>query len=263
MQNRPRFTYANVVSSLALFLALGGGAAFAATKIQSGDIAPQAVKSANLAAGAVHTSNVFKRAITSGKLAVGAVRTNQIVDGAVGGKQIGDGAVGSRQLGDGAVGSKQIGDGAVRSRQIGAAAVAPSNLEFPVFYAASPTGGSAPVTQGPDPYPLSNATWAQAPGEIEVIFGSATATIAYDESSGEGSCQVFFEINLNGQQVGGGQLSTSSTASQQLEQSLGAQPQIDPVAPVTNHLTMRIGSNGGCTAGSAIDSSRFRVLDFG
>ncbi len=253
MQNRPRFTYANVVSTLALFLALGGGAAFAATKIQSGDIAPEAVKSANLAAGAVHTSNVFKRAITSGKLAVGAVRTNQIVDG----------AVGSRQLGDGAVGSKQIGDGAVRSKQIGAAAVAPSNLEFPVFYAASPTGGSAAVTQGPDPYPLSDATWTQAPGEIEVIFGSATATIAYDESSGEGSCQVFFEINLNGQQVGGGQLSTSSTASQQLEQSLGAQPQIDPVAPVTNHLTMRIGSNGGCTAGSTIDSSRFRVLDFG
>jgi hypothetical protein len=66
MPSRPRLTYANVVSTLALFLALGGSAAYAAGKIQSGDIAP----------GAVHNSNVFKRAITSGKLAVGAVRSN-------------------------------------------------------------------------------------------------------------------------------------------------------------------------------------------
>lgn len=242
MPKRPRLTYANVVSTLALFLALGGGAAYAASKVQSGDLAP----------GAVHTSDVFKRAITSGKLAVGAVRTNQIVDGAVGAKQLGDGAVGAKQIAAAAVGSKQI----------GAAAVAPSNLEFPVFYAASPKGGSAAVTEGPDPYPLTNSTWTQNPGQIEVVFGGAIATLAYD-GSGSGSCQVFFEINLNGQQVGGGQLSTGSTTLEQVEQTVGAQPQIDPIAPVTNHLTARTGSNGDCTPDSTIDSTRFRVLDFG
>jgi hypothetical protein len=242
MPNRPRLTYANVVSTLALFLALGGGAAYAAGKVQSSDLAP----------GAVHTGDVLKRAITSGKLAVGAVRSNQITDGAVGTKQLADGAVGTKQVGNGAVGSKQIGE----------AAVAPSNLQFPVFYAASPTGGSAPVTEGPDPYPIADDTWTQSPGQIEVVFGGATATLAYD-GSGSGSCQVFFEINLNGLQVGGGQLSTSSTTPEQIEQSIGAQPQIDPVAPVTNHLTARTGSNGDCTAGSSIDSTRFRVLDFG
>jgi hypothetical protein len=121
MQNTFRLTYANVVSTLALFLVLGGGAAYAASNVRSGDIAP----------GAVRTSDLFKRAVTSGKLAVGAVRSNQVANGAIG------------------------------SGQIGAAAVKPSNLEFPVFYAASPKGGSAPVTQGPDPYPLSNDTWTQ------------------------------------------------------------------------------------------------------
>lgn len=272
MSKRPRLTYANVVSTLALFLALGSGAAYAASKVQSGDIAP----------GAVHTSDVFKRAITSGKLAVGAVRSNQIVDGAVGSKQLGDGAVSAKQLVDGAVGSKQLGDGAVGakqlvggavgtakladgavgSRQIGLAAVAPSNLEFPVFYAASPKGGSAPVTEGPDPYPLTDSTWTQNPGQIEVVFGGAIATLAYD-GSGSGSCQVFFEVNLNGQQVGGGQLSTGSTTLEEVEQTVGAQPQIDPVAPVNNHLTARTGSNGDCTPDSTIDSTRFRVLDFG
>lgn len=252
MSNRPRLTYANVVSTLALFLALGGGAAYAASKVQSGDLAP----------GAVRTSSVFKRAITSGKLAVGAVRSNQITDGAVGTQQIGDEAVGAKQLIAGAVGSKQLADGAVGAKQIGQAAVAPSNLQFPVFYAASPTGGSASVTEGPDPYPLADGTWTQNPGQIEVVFGGATATLAYD-GSGSGSCQVFFEVNVNGLQVGGGQFSTSSTTPEQIEQNIGAQPQIDPVAPVTNHLTARIGSNGDCAAGSSIDSTRFRVLDFG
>lgn len=240
---RPRLTYANIVSTLALFLALGGGAAYAASKV---------VSSSDLAKGAVHTSNVFKRAITSGKLAVGAVRSNQLANG----------AVGSVQLGDGAVGAKQIAGGAVGSKQIGAAAVAPSNLEFPVFYAASPRGGSAAVTEGPDPYPLSDSTWNQNPGQIEVVFGEAVGTLAYDES-GSGSCRVFLEVNLNGQQVGGGEISTGSTTLQRVAQSVGAQPQIDPLAPITNHLTLRTASNGDCTPDSTIDSARFRVLDFG
>jgi len=242
MPNRPRLTYANVVSTLALFLALGGSAAYAASKIHSGDIASNAVKSTDLAPGSVRTSKVFKRAITSGKLAVGAVRSNQIADGAVSARQIGNGTVGSKQIGD--------------------SAVAPSNLEFPVFYAASPTGGSAPVTNGLDPYPLGDDTWAQKPGEINVVFGAAAATLAYD-GSGSGTCQVFFELRLNGQQVGGGEVSTQSTTLQKVEQSIGAQPQIDPTSPVTNQLSVRVGSNGDCTPDSTIDSTRFRVLDFG
>ncbi len=242
MPNRPRLTYANIVSTLALFLALGGSAAFAASKIHSGDIAHNAVKSINLAPGSVRTSEIVKRAVTSGKLALGAVRSNQIAAGAVDTERIGNGAVGSKQIGD--------------------AAVAPSNLQFPVFYAASPSGGSVPITNGPDPYPISNDTWTQNPGEIEVVFGGATATLAYD-GSGSGSCRVFFEVNLNGKQVGGGELSTESTALQQIEQSIGAQPQIDPLHPTTNHLTAKTGSNGACTPDSTIDSARFRVLDFG
>jgi hypothetical protein len=220
---RPRLTYANVISTLALFLALGGGAAYAASKIHSGDIAP----------GAVKTSNLHKRAITSSKLALGAVRSNQIANGAV------------------------------SSSQIGAGSIAPSNLQVPLFFPASPTGGSAPVPSGePIAYPLKDSTWTQGPGQINVVFGAAAARLAYD-GSGSGSCQVFFEISLNGRQVGGGGLSTGSTGLEQVEQSLGAQPEIDPLAPKTNSLTMQVGSNGDCTPDSVVNSTRFRVLDFG
>jgi hypothetical protein len=75
---RSKLTYANVTATLALFLALAGGTAYAAGKIQSSDIA----------AGAVTTANLALRSVTSGKLAIGAVSENQIADGAVGLQQI-------------------------------------------------------------------------------------------------------------------------------------------------------------------------------
>ena len=162
----------------------------------------------------------------------------------------------------GAVRSNQIADGSVGSRQIGASAVAPSNLEFPVLIVATPSGGSTPITSGLDPYPIANATWTQKPGQIQVLFGVAAATLAYNDS-GSGSCQVFFEISLNGRQVGGGQLSTSSTTPTRVEQSIGAEPQIDPLSLTAIQLTVRTGSNGACTPDSQVESSRFRILAFG
>lgn len=223
MTNKSRLTYSNVVSTLALFLALSGGVAFAASK--------------------VHTNGIFKRAVTSGKLALGAVRSNQIADGAVGAKQVANAAIGSNQ--------------------IAAAAVAPSNLQFPVFFAASPAGGSLPVPQGePVAYPLSDSSWTQKPGQIVVIFGGAVGTLARVENSGE-DCRVFFDIRVNGQQTGGGELSTSSTTPVQVERSVGASPEIDPLTATTNNLAVKVGSNGACTPSSTVDSTRFRVLDFG
>lgn len=223
MKNSPRLTYANVVSTLALFLVLSGGVA--------------------LAAGKVHTNGIFKRAVTSGKLALGAVRSNQIADGAVSARQIAGGSIGSKQ--------------------IGGAAIAPSNLQFPVFFTASPLGGSLPVPNGePIAYPLSDSTWTQKPGQIVVIFGGAVGTLARVDNSGE-DCRVFFDIRVNGQQTGGGELSTSSTSPVHVERSVGASPEIDPLVATANKLTVNVGSNGACTPGSTVDSTRFRVLDFG
>jgi hypothetical protein len=223
MENKSRLTYSNVVATLALFLAISGGVAFAASK--------------------VHTNGIFKRAVTSGKLALGAVRSNQIANGAVSAQQIANGTIGSKQ--------------------IGAAAVAPSNLQFPVFFAASPVGGSLPVPGGePVAYPLSNSTWTQNPGQLTVVFGGAVGTIARDEGSVE-DCRVFFDVRVNGQQTGGGELSTGSTTPAQVERSVGASPEIDPVVATAKKLTVNVGSNGACAPGSTVDSSRFRVLDFG
>lgn len=213
---RPRLSYANVTATLALFLALGGGAAYAASKIQAGDIA----------SGAVGTRALQKRAVKSGKLALGAVRTNQVAD----------------------------------------KAITPAKLETPLAFTASPTGGGLVVpTSGQTPYPLENSSWTQVPGEVEVIFGAATATLAYD-GSGSGSCRVFLGIGLRGEEAGpesGGEISTTSTTPEHIDANLGAIPYSDPLQPSTRKLTSAVQSNGDCTESSSIDSSRFRVVAFG
>jgi hypothetical protein len=238
MRIKPRLTYANVVATVALFLALTGGAAYAVGKIDSGQIA----------AGAIHTTNLHKRAVISGKLALGAVRSNQIASGAVG--------------------SAQIGAGAVGSGQIGKSSVTPGNLQFPVSFLASPRAGSAAVPDEGEgsAYPIAEGSWTQHPGGVNVIFGAATATLAYDPTSGQSSCQAVIELNLRGEAEGGetgGGLQTESIAPVQLEANLGGLPLIDPAEPTVRRLNARIRSNGGCTEASTINSARFRVVDFG
>jgi hypothetical protein len=63
---RPRLTFANVVSIVALFIALGAGAYAAGLKKNS-------VKSKQIAAGAVKTDELADGAVTSSKVADGAI----------------------------------------------------------------------------------------------------------------------------------------------------------------------------------------------
>lgn len=261
---RSKLTYANVISTIALFLALSGGVALAASKIHSKNIAKGAVNTSKLQKGAVKTSKLHARAVTSGKLAVSAVRSNQIADGAVGSTEIANGAVGSAQIGRGAVNTPQIADGAVGSAQIGSGAVAPSNLQVPVFFPARPTGGSTVVPPtGSVNYPLADSSWSQKPGQLNVIFGVATATLAFDGGTPEGECIVSIQTGLNGRIESSGQIKTSSTKPVAIEANIGGLPELEPGGPTTRVLTAEISSNEECAVGSTIESTRFQVIDFG
>ena len=58
---RPRLTYANVVSTIALALAVGGGTAYAATKIGTSNIRYHAVTGSKVANNAITASKVKNR----------------------------------------------------------------------------------------------------------------------------------------------------------------------------------------------------------
>ena len=106
---RQRLTYANVMSTIACFVALATGTAYAANTVFSADIVDGEVKAVDLGTGAV----------TNVKLADGAIGKSKISAGAVENGKIGDGAVGQSKLANGAVVNTKIADGAVNSQKIG------------------------------------------------------------------------------------------------------------------------------------------------
>ncbi len=70
---RKRLTYANVVATIALFLALSAGAAYAGAFVTSEDIVDGQVKRVDLADSAVGTSNLGGGAVTSAKVRDGSL----------------------------------------------------------------------------------------------------------------------------------------------------------------------------------------------
>jgi hypothetical protein len=82
-QGRTRLSYANVMSSLAVFLVLGGGAAFAASHL-----ARNSVGRVQLRRGAVTTAKIRNNAVTAAKIRSGAITGAKIHSGAVTGEKI-------------------------------------------------------------------------------------------------------------------------------------------------------------------------------
>jgi hypothetical protein len=87
-QIRKRLTYANVMSSVAVFLVLGGATAFAAQKIGSNQLKGNSVKTGKIVKEAVTTSKIKKNAITTAKIADNSITTSKIVNDAVTGDKV-------------------------------------------------------------------------------------------------------------------------------------------------------------------------------
>jgi hypothetical protein len=105
-QIRKRLTYANVMSSIAVFLVVGGGAAFAA-------LGKNTVGTAQLKRNAVKVGKLAPEAVKAGKLAKNAVPTNRLRDNAVSNEKIANGAVTTDKLGDASVTSGKLANDSV------------------------------------------------------------------------------------------------------------------------------------------------------
>src|SRR5688572_10833081 len=90
---RRHLTYANVMSSIAVFAVLATGGAYAADTIFSTDIVDGEVKLADVGTGAVGSGEVVNNALTSSDIASQAVGTSELTNGAVGNLDLGADAV--------------------------------------------------------------------------------------------------------------------------------------------------------------------------
>ena len=85
---RKRLTYSNVMSSLAVFLVLGGASAYAAKKIGSNGLKSNSVTTAKIKKNAVTAAKIKQNAVTTAKIKNDAITTAKIKKGAVTGDKV-------------------------------------------------------------------------------------------------------------------------------------------------------------------------------
>jgi hypothetical protein len=119
---------ANVLSCIALFVALGGSA-FAAVKLNAGQ-----VKTVNIARQAVTNAKIKAQAVTSGKIKNGTVNALDLGAGQVTNEKIATGAVTGKKIAKKAVSPRTLATEAVTSDKLANGSVAAAKL-LPSFYA--------------------------------------------------------------------------------------------------------------------------------
>jgi hypothetical protein len=153
---RIRLSYANVMATLAVFIALGGGA-YAALSLPAGS-----VNSKQIAKNAVRAKQIAKRAVRKKELARNAVRSRKIKDGRVKSFDLAEASVTSAKLADDSVSSPKLAGGAVTTPKLADESVTPPKLGT-VDYARVEASGSTSSGAATDLSP--------AGPEIELTLG--------------------------------------------------------------------------------------------
>jgi hypothetical protein len=108
MKIKQRLTYANVTSTLALFIALTGATAFAATKLPD-----KSVGEFQLRPAAVTASKIRTNAVTAPKIKAGAVKQGKIAGGSITAAKLTQGSVAASSLQNSSVTNEKIAPEAV------------------------------------------------------------------------------------------------------------------------------------------------------
>ena len=105
---KPRLTYANATSTLALLIALGGTGAYAATKLPD-----KSVGEFQLRPGAVTAEKIRKNAITAPKVKAEAIKQGKIANGSITAAKLTPGSVASASIQEGSITNSKLAPEAV------------------------------------------------------------------------------------------------------------------------------------------------------
>lgn len=168
---RGSLTYANVIATLALFLALSGGAVYAAS-----NLGKNSVKSKNLAANAVKSRNLAKNAVKTKSIAANAVTNAKIKQGAVTGGKVAKATLTRNNMAAGTLAGLQV-------AEVVGSAVPGLTVE--------PPGGT--------PVPLTGiATFTPVAGKSYELLVELVGTPADADGPGTNVCSAFVSVLVNG-----------------------------------------------------------------
>jgi hypothetical protein len=112
-QIRKRLTYANVMSTIAVFLVVGGASALAATQLAKNSVGTKQLKS-----NAVTTAKIKKEAVAAAKIKNGAVETSKLGAASVTGDKLAAGSVTNDKLADNAVNGAKVENGSLTGTDV-------------------------------------------------------------------------------------------------------------------------------------------------
>ena len=115
---RTHLTYANVIATLALVIAVGGGAAYAANTVFSADIVDGEVKAADIGANAVYSAEITDGQVKGADLGANAVTSGKIADGQVLSSDVKDFSLGNGDFLTGSVDSRVATDNSLTSADV-------------------------------------------------------------------------------------------------------------------------------------------------
>jgi hypothetical protein len=120
---RNHLTYANVVATLSLVIALGGSAAYAANTVFSSDIVDGEVKTADIGTNQVRGPEIAANSVAGPEVVRGSLESSDITDQGLLGIDILDANITSLDLATNSVGPEEVRDESVSADEIGPAAV--------------------------------------------------------------------------------------------------------------------------------------------
>lgn len=152
----PRLTYANVMSTIAVMLALGG-TSYAAFNLPNNSVTSKKIKD-----GAVHSRDLANGAVTNKKLGGNAVTNSKLADNAVTNSKLADNAVTGSKLAPGSVTESNV---------------VPGSLTGAAFQCAAGDEGLDNRHECFFKLTANGATWAQAVARCRAR-GATPATLA-------------------------------------------------------------------------------------
>lgn len=244
MKLSSRLSYANVIATLALFLAVAGGTVYAASEIGRND-----VKSKNIAKGAVKTSDLAAAAVTGAK----------VKDATITGGDLADGTVTGGDLEDGTITGGDIQEGTITGGDIAAGVIPQIKADVTGSATGGPQGGINTATTSP--VPLSGTT-SFTPGEGEVAALAAEAQFTYATTNAANLCSPALGLLVNGEEtrvfVGPGSTNSTTPVQRIGHDADGPFGLLSPGTPI--NVTAVLTGDADCTAGSQLDRLEVRII---
>jgi hypothetical protein len=185
-QIRKRLTYANVMSSIAVFLILGGATAFAAKKIGANELKANSVKTGKIVKEAVTTSKLKNESVATSKIAKSAVTSDTLADNAVTAGKVANDSITNAKIANNAVTGAKVADASLTGADINQGSLT-SVKAANVFAAAFEATGSK-IAKASDPGIKSGGCFlvclVEFPRDVNECIFTATSTDNGTSASG-------------------------------------------------------------------------------